>query len=197
MGKVTLAIDFGSKTSGYTAAALQDERNKITLYQARKGENADIWLKELIQRTSPEVVAIDAPLSLPGVYSKLEHCSNHHYRHCDLEAGAMSPMFLGGLTARAIELKSWLLQNTDAEVIEVYPKLVAQRLALDKRYKKDSSYLEEALVALDKELTGTMPGDAGENWHRFDALMALIAANRYVAGTAEKIGLETEGIIYF
>lgn len=197
MGKVILAVDFGSKTSGYTAAALLDSDERVSLHQSVKGKNADEWLKGLIKGCTPDIIAIDAPLSLPGVYSTTEGCTNYHYRQCDLEVNAMSPMFLGGLTARAIEMKDWIQATLRAEVIEIYPKLVAQDLGLDKRYKKDLAYLTEALDILSAELSGDLDASQVTNWHRFDALLALWTASKYAAGAAEKIGLETEGIIYF
>ena len=197
MGKVILAVDFGSKTSGFTAAALFNSEGRISLHQALKGSNADVWLKELIKRHTPDIIAVDAPLSLPGVYARTEGCTNYHYRQCDLEVSAMSPMFLGGLTARAIEMKDWIHATLRAEVIEIYPKLVAQDLGLDKRYKKDFAYLTEALDILSAELSGSLDASQVTNWHRFDALLALRTASKYAAGAAKKIGLETEGIIYF
>jgi predicted nuclease with RNAse H fold len=197
MEGVILAIDFGSKTSGFTAAAWLDLEGTVHLEQAKKGANADQWLRDLTARVQPRLVAIDAPLSLPGVYFGTPECLSFHYRHCDQKVSAMSPLFLGGLTARAMEFKSWILAELAADVIEVYPKLIAQEIALDKRYKKEASYLKEALAQLVDLLPGRVSPHEVENWHRFDALLALRAASKYAAGAAEKIGLETEGIIYF
>ena len=148
MGKVIVGIDYGSKTSGFTCAAIIHD-GSISVHQATKNKDADKWLKELLEPLRPNVIGIDAPLSIPGALREIDGFTNYHYRKADLEAKAMSPMFLGGLTARAIELAHWLRLTTASKVIEVYPKLTAQELQLDsKRYKKDKAFLPEAKDAL-------------------------------------------------
>ena len=142
---------------------------------------------------------IDAPLSLPGVYKGLLGTKNYHYRECDQQVGAMSPLFLGGLTARAMELKSWAEQSLSSTVIEVYPKLMAQKIALDpKLYKKSREYLSEAFEHLSKDHSlGINTNNSIDNWHQFDALLALATSLRFATGIAEEIGRKDEGIIYF
>lgn len=196
MDAVILGIDFGSKRSGLTAAAALIE-GRIHIYQCSKGADADQWLKDVISRLQPSVVGIDAPLSLPGVYTNTNECSNYHYRMCDIEAGAMSPMFIGGLTARAMAFKHWISQNFQSEIIEVYPKLTAQKISLSTKYKKDKDYLGEAQSILVRAFGGDKRLDTTDNWHQFDAALALLSTLSYAQGKAQKIGLEVEGLIYF
>lgn len=198
MEKVVVGIDFGSKLSGFTAIALRDSNGEIHVLQSEKKKSADIWLKEILTKVKPDVIGIDAPLSLPGVYRGLLGLKNYHYRACDQEVGAMSPLFLGGLTARAMEIKSWAEESLSTTVIEVYPKLIAQKIALDnKLYKKSHGYLSEALNRLITEKSLEIKTNSVDNWHQFDALLALATSLRFVAGKAEEIGRKDEGIIYF
>ena len=108
----------------------------------------------------------------------------------------MSPMFLGGLTARAMQLSAKLKAFKIESVIETYPKMVCGTLGLDMtRYKKDSAYLEE-LNFLDYLHNAQLEHDV-KNWHQWDALMALLACLKHKNGTAEAVGNPLEGIIYF
>ena len=197
MGKVIVGVDYGSKTSGFTCAAIINDVG-ISVYQATKNKDADKWLKDLLEPLKPNVIGIDAPLSIPGALREIDGFTNYHYRKADLEAKAMSPMFLGGLTARAIELAQWLRQTTASKVIEVYPKLTAQELQLDsKRYKKDKAFLPEAKDALASDTGWNLDGVEVDNWHRFDALMALRTAELYINEKANTLGDKAEGLIYF
>lgn len=184
-------IDFGSKTSGFTAIALGYSTH-IQMLQAQKNKDSDAFLKEVVREHQPRCIGIDAPLSLPGALVGQPNYSNFHMRAADLEAGAMSPMFLGGLTARAMDFAHWCSEQGIA-VYEVYPKLVAEGLGLDKkRYKKDATYLPEAL-----RMFGARREVEVGNWHQFDALLALDVAERINRKSAHSIGDELEGVIYF
>ena len=112
---VALGIDYGSKTSGFTAAAGYSSKGVVQVHQSTKGKDADAWLLDLIKNLKPKYIAIDAPLSIPGVFIDPASFNNYHYRECDRLAGAMSPMFLGGLTARAMQLSAKLKALLDAQ----------------------------------------------------------------------------------
>ena len=197
MGKVIAGIDYGSKTSGFTCAAIL-VGNKVHLHQAEKNKDADKWLISLFETYKCNVIGIDAPLSIPGALRGLDGFSNYHYRVADIEAKAMSPMFLGGLTARAIELSSWLKHKMSSETIEVYPKLAAKGLNLDmKRYKKDNSYLEKAAAVMFERVDWIIDHLEISNWHQFDALLALISTEKFTRNTCSSIGDKAEGLIYF
>ena len=197
MGKVIAGVDYGSKTSGFTCAAIIHD-GAISVHQATKNKDADKWLKDLLEPLKPNVIGIDAPLSIPGALREIDGFTNYHYRKADLEAKAMSPMFLGGLTARAIELAHWLRQTTASKVIEVYPKLTAQELQLDsKRYKKDKVFLQEAKDALASDTGWNLDAVEVDNWHQYDALMALRTAELYINEKANVLGDKAEGLIYF
>ena len=96
-----IGIDYGAKLSGYTAICF-NQNDILTIQQCLYGKDADKWLKEVLTQHDFESVYIDAPLSLPGKYRALSGYNDFHYRKCDQELRAMSPLFLGGLTARAM-----------------------------------------------------------------------------------------------
>ena len=102
--KVVFGIDFGSKLSGNTAIALF-ERGKIYFMSVDQDVDADDFILKAAEHFKPEIIFLDAPLSLPGKYMGLDGFDNYHFRKADLELRAMSPMFLGGLTKRDITHK--------------------------------------------------------------------------------------------
>lgn len=194
MEPILAGIDFGAKRSGFTAIAVQ-QTQLVQIFQAKAKQDADIWVREILLDLGVTAVAIDAPLSLPGALVGLNAFDNFHYRKADIESKAMSPMFLGGLTARAIELKSWADHN-GMEMYETYPKKTALHLNLDMNsYKKDQQYLATAT----KELFRAMNCSAVEveNWHQFDALLALHSMLRIHIGKAKVLGDSREGLMYF
>jgi len=77
----------------------------------------------------PDIVAIDAPLSLPKGRKSIEKRDKHHFRQCDLELRRLGirffPITLGPmrmLTKRGMELKKKIrISLPRARVIEVYP----------------------------------------------------------------------------
>ncbi len=96
-----IGIDFGAKTAG-TTVICQQEGGFFRFHRCEKGDDADAWLDERVSMFAPSAIYIDAPLSLPGAY--FGKGQDYFYRSADRLAGGMSPMFLGGLTARAIRL---------------------------------------------------------------------------------------------
>ncbi len=182
-------IDYGSKLAGTTAIAYVDN-GKIKVQQSAKKQDADSWISEQITLRNASLIAIDAPLSLPSVY-KGSPSSDYFYRACDTALKAMSPMFLGGLTARAIRLKD----SIDIPCIEVYPKaLVVELFSSLEAYKKSTPTVEQ--IGL---LSQYLPHPIEEqvfNWHQFDAVLAWLSGYRYTIGQAKPVGDPKEGQIY-
>lgn len=190
-----VGIDYGSKLAGTTVIAYNNGFDKrIHLFQSQKNKCADSFILDKLSDLNCTTIGIDAPLSLPGVYTGIQGCSDFHYRKCDQETNAMSPMFLGGLTARAMKLKSQLTPR----VIEVYPKQVAVTFDLHEHgYKKTLSSIPMCLRELFKPSRFPFEVFQCENWHQFDAILALVASYRFQRNMAESIGDVNEGIIYF
>ncbi|MDG1045078.1 MAG: hypothetical protein P8P81_00580 [Bacteroidia bacterium] len=184
MAKI-VGIDFGAQMSGNTVIAyIIDE--KIEFDQVAKKQNTDSWLKATIKEIKPEIVYIDAPLSLPKAY--YGNGQNFHYRSADIETRAMSPMFLGGLTARAMSLKS---QFEGTHFFEVYPAYFQSKIIQSNHYKKDiDKFLSDLLKKIPLPLANTP-----DNWHQMDALMALTSGLRHQKNKHLSIGETNEGII--
>lgn len=184
-----IGIDYGAKTSGTTAIAFC---NKQTLHvlQSEKGSNADRFIDEFIKAHQPKLVFIDAPLSLPAIYRGYPG-KDFFYRQCDKDLQAMSPMFLGGLSARAMQLSS---RYEEIQFIETYPKHLAKLLPL-KHYKKQKK-LKQINI---RELEHYLPCQINEkinSWHKYDALLAWLSGQRYIMGIAQKYGEHQEGMIH-
>ncbi|MBK9525389.1 MAG: hypothetical protein IPO39_11705 [Bacteroidetes bacterium] len=101
--QVLAGIDFGSKMAGTTVIAVAG-KTTIRLFSSRKNEDADSFLSVLVKEKGIEELFIDAPLSLPGVYRGILSGNDYFFRESDRVLKAMSPMFLGALTARAMKL---------------------------------------------------------------------------------------------
>lgn len=184
-----IGIDFGAKTAGTTAICYVDQR-KLHVVQSVKNKSADDLIVNIIENQKPEQVFIDAPLSLPLAY--YGKGTDFHYRACDREAKAMSPMFLGGLTARAIALKH---KYQTLKFIESYPKMVAIRLKIDHGYKKGKiteDYLQKLADKIPVQVSSPLV-----NWHQIDATLAWMAGYWFNNGKHKAIGNPEEGFIIF
>jgi hypothetical protein len=181
-------IDFGSKRSGKTAICLRREEEWI-IRQSIKDHDADAFLQAVVQEYDIPSLFIDAPLSLPAIY-KSGKGSDYFYRAADRAASAMSPMFLGGLTARAIQNRDlWVSQLRT--VFEAYPGGLVKELDLKPWYKKD---LIEFINSLQPHLPFPLP--VPENWHQMDALLAWITGYRKALDLHKTLGEAPEGLIY-
>ena len=182
-----IAIDYGSKMAGTTVICFA-KKNKLHFLQSAKKKDADAFLKKNILALNPEKIFMDAPLSLPGVY--FAKGDNYFYRQCDREVGGMSPMFLGGLTARAMQLKAGF---PEVLFFEIYPAHLVRVLFLkDKSYKKNMTGFCEMIK---KEMpVGFF--ELPKNWHQVDAALGWLSGWRYLNEKAEMYGDQKEGVIY-
>ncbi|MDZ4682547.1 MAG: DUF429 domain-containing protein [Saprospiraceae bacterium] len=185
-------IDYGAKLAGTTAVAwIQD--GSLQFVSSSKGKDADAFLLSWAKEYQPARLFLDAPLSLPGKYRGLADCDDYFYRLADKELHAMSPMFLGGLTARAMKLTA-CLQAEGAEVIETYPGHLARLLDLAALgYKKNKANLPTVAAALSRLLSCTIPDLP--DWHHIDAVLALLSGSRHQQGIAHTFGRVEEGVI--
>lgn len=194
--KQIIGIDYGSKLAGTTCIAFQSKEKQIIVQQSLKKKDADQFILDFCGKQKNIIVMLDCPLSLPGVYTDSDNYDNYFYRKCDLDLKAMSPMFLGGLTARGMRLKSQL-EKLNVEVFETYPSGLVNLWELKNyNYKEDKSaipeFLEKLKAKYDFELREQL-----ENWHQVDALLAFISGKRMLGGEGRIIGDEEEGLIYF
>ena len=124
MNRIVIGIDLGSRMSGNTVLSIFDH-GRIHFMRVDKNVCADTFSLNAVQHYLPQHVFLDAPLSLPGIYRGIKGCKDYHFRKADRELKAMSPMFLGGLTARAIELSD-KMRKDGIPVFETYPRIMAR-----------------------------------------------------------------------
>ena len=183
-----VGIDFGAKTAGTTVVCLE-RQGRLLFLATTKGQDADAWLSAEINSLRPTAVYLDAPLSLPGVYRGAG--TDYFYRACDREVQAMSPMFLGGLTARAMKLRS---QFQEIPFFEIYPgHFVRRHLPQAKEYKKDGLERFQARLA---EYLPVPWQVAPADWHQVDAALAWLSGWRHRMGSADCYGRPEEGLIW-
>jgi len=107
----------------------------------------------------------------------------------------MSPMFLGGLTARAMKLRDYL-EKLEITVFETYPKHQAVILELsDSMYKGDDKHILDLSTVVSKKFNLNVNHDQMKTWHHFDSLLAYIAGIRFLNKTHLAIGDKQEGLI--
>ncbi|MEO0340059.1 MAG: hypothetical protein AAF242_12690 [Bacteroidota bacterium] len=180
--------------AGTTAIAFFNQNGKVSVRISEKKKDADQWMLKQLEELRLQTLFWDAPLSLPGVYTQPELYNDYFYRASDKALSAMSPMFLGGLTARAMRLQT-MLPNTVLQVFEVYPGFLAKVLGLAKKlYKKDNAYLPIFSQQLENDFEFKIENDL-QNWHQFDALLALCTGLRYLKNEHQVYGDLEEGAI--
>lgn len=179
-------VDFGSRMAGTTAIAWVEE-GKLEVRISAKKQDADRFLEDYLTRLSPELVCIDAPLSLPAAYGGSGE--DFMFRHADRELGAMSPLFLGGLTARAMRLQH---RQPRISFLESYPAQVVRIMKLDTCYKEDLGCFLGQL----QEILPFSINQAPSTWHEADALLAWYTGWRYKQGLAQSWGDPSEGLIW-
>ena len=188
-------IDYGSKLAGTTVIAILLEDQTIELIQSKKKQDADAFVLEQCQKYPIKQVFLDAPLSLPGVYTDSNTYDDYFYRKGDKLLKAMSPMFLGGLTARAMKLKAQLISQ-QIEVIEIYPAQLARLLDLTNlNYKKEKEAIPAVLEKIVEAFSFHSTFPNCQNWHQVDALLALHSGWRYLNRQHEVYGDMAEGAI--
>ncbi len=194
---MVVGIDYGSKMAGTTAICYLKE-DRLFFSTSQKNRDADQFIFEFItQLPSKARIYLDAPLSLPGVYRGLPLYEDYFYRESDKAVKAMSPMFLGGLTARAMKLAT-SLKAEGHEILEAYPGAFARILDLKRQgYKGTKEEIPKALERLQESYPSLiLPTDLA-SWHGMDALIAFLIGCRHQEGKATIVGNEEEGLIYY
>ena len=105
----------------------------------------------------------------------------------------MSPMFLGGLTARAMKLKASLPITEFRESYPSYFIKVIKEYGAD--YTKRGPYSNVICDKLIEEY-GIVLSDRPSNWHQLDGLACYVIGLRHERGEGQVIGQAGEGLIY-
>jgi predicted nuclease with RNAse H fold len=205
-----LGIDLTS-TEAKPSACLGLDSNSQLVYLGFVTENSDIIA--LVDFYSPEVVAIDAPLSLPSGLCCLEEtcpCQPEFprkYRQCDRELRqygipcypTSKKTFIKELIYRGIEIKTNISHEgrEASQVIEVYPFASKVRLfgkaMPPKTTRQGMGLLRDRLGYI---LPSIKPYLDVLNHDLCDAAMAAHTALLYHRNRAQALGNSKEGLIF-
>jgi predicted nuclease with RNAse H fold len=148
-----------------------------------------------IQKEKPDLVTIDAPLTLPPGRSSIDERTGSHFRPCDEELRQRKipffPITLGpmrSLTKRGIRLRN-LLEADGFRVFEVYPG-GAQDIWSIPRVKRSLSGLREGLRNLG--ISGLKKEGSD---HELDAATGALVGLLFLQGKAEVYGDFIQGAI--
>ena len=185
-----IGVDFGAKRAGTTAVCYQKDF-QLVIVESKKKQDADIFLSGIIKMLYPTHIFIDAPLTLPGIYSGMG--DDYFFRKGDKAVGAMSPMFIGGLTARAIKMKDTF---PGIPFLESYPSFLGKNVLQHTliNYKKTGK--PDATRETLETITGSPLVDVPVNYHQLDAILCWITGKRYFSNEALCFGSEQEGTIW-
>lgn len=147
-----------------------------------------------VEQAKPDLVPIDAPLSLPGGRTTIHDRSGEHLRECDRELLRRRirffPITLGPmrmLTERGMALRA-RIETMGFRVVECYPG-AAQDIWGIPRQHRDREGLFNGLKELGvRGLTEVMTGD------ELDAVTAALVGRWFLSGRGEMLGGE-EGIV--
>lgn len=187
-----IGIDYGSKLAGTTVIAWI-KNNTLAFAKSEKKKDADRFIIDFLSEKNTTTIFIDAPLSLPSAY--FGNGDDYFYRECDRQLKGMSPMFLGGLTARAIKLKT-ILEKQKHELLEVYPGALSREWDLkDLGYKKEVANIPVVANFLKQKLPYSFNTADIKTWHHLDALLAFIIGHRFKNKKSKSYGNKSEGQI--
>ena len=141
---------------GLDLAGVETRPTGFCLLDGMKAETSLVYTnEEVLKKTfdsKPQVVAIDAPLSLPLGRKSIEDRAGPHFRECDRELLKIGikifPITLGPmrkLTQRGIHLRE-ILESKGFTVLEVYPGGAQDVLGIPRKQKG----LEKLRIGLEK-----------------------------------------------
>ena len=149
---------------------------------------SDAEILDSVFSFGPDVVAIDAPLSLPPGRRTIGDRRGGHYRSCDLELRRRKipffPITLGPmrmLTRRGMRLKK-RLEREGLAVIEIYPGAAQDVWGLP-RQQHDRGALRRGLARL-----GVRGLAASASGHELDAATGTLVGRLHLMGRAEPYG---------
>ncbi|MCI4346177.1 MAG: DUF429 domain-containing protein [Thermoplasmata archaeon] len=159
--------------------------------------HTDRELDELLESTSPDLVVVDAPLSLPRGRTSLEQRNGIHFRECDRELRRLGirffPLTLGPmrtLTRRGIRLAGrW--RKRGLTVVEGYPGGSQDLLGLPRK-GAGVTRLQRALRR--KGLGGELARRVLTH-DELDAVTIAWVGGSYLEGRGQLIGDPAEGLI--
>jgi predicted nuclease with RNAse H fold len=185
-----LGIDLAGSEKRKTGICILNEKMEANCFCLFK----DKEILDLIEKVKPDLIAIDAPLSLPRGRKNLKKKSKIHFRECDKELWKFGikffPITLGPmrkLTERGIKLRKILEKKY--KVIEVYPGATQDILKIPRKQgglKKLKRGLEKLGIKILKK---------NPNGDELDAITSAFTGFLYLKGKYIAIGDKKEGQI--
>ncbi|MBD3210713.1 DUF429 domain-containing protein [Candidatus Micrarchaeota archaeon] len=171
-----------NRTMGFLSIDLAaDEKNTTGMAVLEKGTttfsvHSDREILEAAEKYRPELVGIDAPLSLPYGRKDISERNGRHFRECDLELRKLGirffPITIGGmrrLTRRGMKLKE-MLEGRGYRVVEIFPGASFDLLGIERKHVvKANEFL----------------GCKASNVHESDAAIGAYTLFLYSKGKAE------------
>jgi predicted nuclease with RNAse H fold len=188
---IVIGIDLAGSERRNTGICILNENLDAKCFVVHKDEE----ILDLIEKFKQDLIAIDAPLSLPKGRKSLDRREKIHFRECDKKLFELGikffPITLGPmrmLTKRGIKLRK-ILEKNGYKVIEVYPgatqdilKIARKNVSLEKLRKG----LEKLGIKIEKrELTHD----------ELDAITAAFTGYLHLKGMSLSLGNEKEGVI--
>jgi predicted nuclease with RNAse H fold len=188
---IVIGIDLAGSEKRNTGICILNENLEARCFVVHKDEE----IINLIEKFKPDLIAIDAPLSLPKGRKSLDRREKIHFRECDKKLFELGikffPITLGPmrmLTKRGIKLRR-ILEKKGYKVIEVYPGATQDILKIARKnvsLKKLREGLERFGIKIEeRELTHD----------ELDAITAAFTGYLHLNGKSLSLGNSKEGII--
>jgi hypothetical protein len=179
--KVIIGIDLAGKQENSTGLAVWKNKKVKTRLVYR-----DDQILETIMQSEPEIIAVDAPFSLPkkGILREADRkMIKNGYRVFPPRLPAMRK-----LTMRAMKLNK-LIAEKGFRTIEVHPTSTRKALGIPpKEWGKIQTALTQIGLEGDLKVRTLTP-------HEIDAVTAALTAFLYMRSQTEALGEEEEGYI--
>ncbi|MCP8308474.1 MAG: DUF429 domain-containing protein [archaeon] len=190
-----IGIDLAGVETRDSGICILDEDLKAKVFTLK----SDDEIIDCIIKLRPDIIAIDAPLSLPfGRCCLKDTCScrnKGHLRECDRELLRMKikffPITLGPmrkLTERGISLKE-IIERKGIKVIEVYPGGAQDMLGIPRK-QKGINELRKGLMKIGIKGISKVISD-----HELDAITSALVGKMYIEGDYLALGNSKEGLI--
>jgi len=192
---IFLGIDLAGVETRNSGICILDENLKAKVLTLRSDDDIIYYIIKI----KPDIIAIDAPLSLPfGRCCLKDTCScrnRGHLRQCDRELLKMKikffPVTLGPmrkLTERGMKLKK-IIEEKGFKIIEVYPG-GAQDVLKIPRKQKGIDELRKGLMKIGvKGISKMVSHD------ELDAITSALVGKMYIEGDYLALGNPEEGLI--
>jgi predicted nuclease with RNAse H fold len=184
---------------GLDLAGVEDRPSGVCILKYPKAETSLAYSNEevlkLIEEAQPEIVAIDAPLSLPPGRKTINQKTKVHLRECDKELLRRGikffPITLGPmrkLTNRGLYLRV-ILEGKGLRVIEVYPGGAQDILRIPRKQRGLEKLLEGLKKVGIRELNSEMSD------HELDAVTCALVGKLHLEGKSVTYGSSEQTII--